>query len=106
MTRSHKLVLSVEMRAAVGDLKSLILSRYPGAEIQVGRSPDEADAIVLWTAIDIDDLDEVIDFTIDRVMQYQIDDGLPLWVVPIHSTEYALAQLAASRVDLSAKVPA
>jgi hypothetical protein len=104
----HEMVhkLSPEMLAAIEEMKALVLSKYPAARFQVIQAPDEPGAIHLNTIIDVDDLEEVVDLIMDRMMQFMIEDELPFWVVPVHSTEYALAQLAASRVDLSAPVPA
>lgn len=36
----------------------------------------------LIAAVDVDELDEVADLVIERMMEIQIEDGLPIFVVP------------------------
>src|SRR5215212_9922586 len=94
MKTEETLTLSPRMLAAVDELKRLILKRYPDAQFRLGRGPDEPEAVHLKAMVDVDDLDEVADLIIDRMMQFQIDD-LPIWVIPIHPIERSIAELEA-----------
>lgn len=51
--------VSPKMQAAVDDLKALVFRAYPDATFRLARSPDEADALVLWVIVDVDDLEDV-----------------------------------------------
>lgn len=95
MTVDDALKLSPKMLAAVDELKRLVLDRYPDAQFRLGRGPDEPEAVHLKAIVDIDDLDEVADLIIDRMMQFQIEDDLPVWVVPVHPIERSIAMLEA-----------
>jgi hypothetical protein len=39
----------------------------------------------LIAAVDVDDLDDVTDLVIKRMMEIQIEDGLPIFVIPTRS---------------------
>jgi hypothetical protein len=95
MKIEETLTLSPKMLAAVDELKSVVLNRYPDAQFRLSRGPDEPEAVHLKAIVDVDDLDEVVDLIIDRMMQFQIEDELPIWVVPIHPIERVAAMLAA-----------
>lgn len=83
MTPEHEPRLSVKMKSAVGELEELIRGRYPKASFRVVQSPDEGRAIHLVTTVALEDLDQVMDVVVDRMMELQIEDKLPLQVVPV-----------------------
>lgn len=68
--------------AAVDELTALISKRYPAATFEVSEGEDP-DGVYLMATIDIDDPDDVTDLVIDRTLQLQIDEQLPVYVVPI-----------------------
>jgi hypothetical protein len=74
--------LSSRMEQAIDELKALILHHYPEAAFRVTPSPDGGETVVLWTVVDRDDLDEVMDVVIDRLVEMSAEEGLPLLVVP------------------------
>jgi len=47
--------------------------------------------------VDVDDPDEVLDTVIERVVQFQIDEQLPIHVVPIRTPERVSAYLEQQR---------
>lgn len=94
MTGDEQGTLSPKMREAIEELQTLVLTRYPEAVFSVNRAPDEPDAICLTAVVDVDEPDEVIDLTIDRVMQFQIEDELPIWLVPVRTPERVAALFA------------
>jgi hypothetical protein len=69
------------MQSAIDELQSLIPRSYPSAQFHVGGSPDDAEIVQFNVIVDVDDLDVVLDTVIDRMMEIQIDDSLPLFVV-------------------------
>ncbi|MGH2353292.1 MAG: hypothetical protein ACRDI2_22870 [Chloroflexota bacterium] len=42
----------------------------------------------------MDDTTEVIDLIVDRMLELQIDEGLPVYVIPIHTPERVATTLA------------
>jgi hypothetical protein len=91
------------MRLAVDELKDLIRERYPDATFRIARDPDIANGVNIWTAVDLEDTSEVLDFIMDKLLQLQIDDGLPVLVVPVHTPERS-ARIAADEKKRRAAV--
>jgi len=71
------------MQQAIDELKDMIQGRYPAARFRVDRSPDDPGIMHLVVVVDIEDTDAVMDVVVDRMMELQIDDHLPLFVVPV-----------------------
>lgn len=61
---------------------TLIRAHYPTAAFSVEHGIDDPEAVHLVATVDIDDPDAVVDLTIDRELQLQLDDGLPIHVIP------------------------
>jgi hypothetical protein len=70
------------MQAALAELQALIQQAYPTATFAVTPGEDPEGLYVLAT-VDVDDTDAVVDVYIDRLLTLQIDDGLPIYVVPL-----------------------
>jgi hypothetical protein len=70
------------IQAALIELRALITQRFPNASFSVFRGEDP-EGIRLLTTADVDDLDEVMDAVIDRMVDMQIYEGLPVYVVPV-----------------------
>jgi hypothetical protein len=68
--------------AAVDELTQLITGGFPDAQIDVSEG-DDPDGVYLTVTVDIDDPDEVTDLVIDRTMALQVEEQLPVYVVPI-----------------------
>lgn len=67
---------------AVAELQSLIRGRYPTVRFSIGREEDP-EGIYLNATVDIDDVDEVLDVVRDRLFELQVEEGLPLYVIPL-----------------------
>jgi hypothetical protein len=80
------------MEKAVHELKRLITARFPqaGFVIEEGCDPE---GIYLVTTVDIVDTDEVIDVVGDRLVELQVDEGLPVYVTPLRPLKRVVAQL-------------
>jgi hypothetical protein len=83
------------LQAAIDELQGLILARYPEATFSVSPAEDDPRITHLVTTIDIDDTEEVIDLVIERMLQLQVEDGLPIYVVPVRPFSRILARRAA-----------
>jgi hypothetical protein len=75
--------LAPRLEAAVHELKELVRERYPDATFRLTRSPEDRRIILLKPIVDIEDRDEVMDAVIDRLVELQSEEQLPIFVVPI-----------------------
>lgn len=89
--------LAPRMREAIMELKGRIRDHYPDAAFQVTRSPENPRIIHLMTAVDVEDREAIVDLVIDRVMELQIDEGLPVHVIPVRPRERVLAMWRLTR---------
>ncbi|MGE0545348.1 MAG: hypothetical protein AB7R89_34750 [Dehalococcoidia bacterium] len=85
---------SLRMHAAVAELEALVKDHYPTATFAVVPAADEPGAIHIIATVDLDDPDEVADLVMDRMLTLQIDEGLPVFVIPIRTPERLAAMLA------------
>lgn len=74
------------MQAAVAELQELIRSQYPSTTFTVGAAEDP-DGVYMRAIVDVDDTDEVTEVFIDRMIDLQVEDGLPIYVVPVRTPE-------------------
>ena len=87
------------IQAALTELRTLILQTYPAATFETVRG-DDPTGIYLIPTVDVEDLDEVAsDFT-DRLVDMQVEEALPIYVVPELPAERA-AVLRRQNVPLS-----
>jgi hypothetical protein len=77
--------------AAVAELEELVRSHYPSATFQVAVGVDESDAVHIVTTVDVDDPDEVADLVVERELALQVDEGLPVYVIPVRTAERVAA---------------
>jgi hypothetical protein len=80
------------MEEALHELQGLITARFPQAAFVVEEGVDP-EGIYLVTTVDISDTDEVIAVVGDRLVQLQVDEGLPVYVTPLRPIERVIAQL-------------
>jgi len=71
-----------QVAAAVDELESLIRRRYPEATFEVFCRDDPAGIRLRATVAHVDS-DDVLDTVIDRLYQLQVEDGLPIYVIPV-----------------------
>jgi H2-forming N5,N10-methylenetetrahydromethanopterin dehydrogenase-like enzyme len=69
-------------QAAVEELQALIHQHYPTTSFAVVQGTDPEGTYVLAT-VDVEDPDAVVDVYIDRLLELQINEGLPVYVIPI-----------------------
>lgn len=80
------------IRAALIELRELIAARYPEATFDVVRGEDPA-GIYLLPIVDVEDLDEVAAVFMPRLVDLQVDGGLPVYVLPDWPAERVRAHL-------------
>jgi hypothetical protein len=80
--------------AAIAELQALIRAQFPETTFSVGPGEDPVGMYITATS-DVDDLDEVIDVVVERLLEMQVDEGLPVYVIPVHPIERVYAELHA-----------
>jgi hypothetical protein len=99
MTTSQTLALDPKMQAAVDELEDLIRQAHPEVQFSLSRDPEGSEAIHLIAVLDVDDTDLVVDEFIDRMMQLQIEEELPLFVIPVRTPERETALREAAQAQ-------
>ena len=84
--------LTPRMQDAVRELQDLITKRFPEATFVVEEGVDP-EGIYLLTTVDIPDTDEVVATVGDRLVDLQVDEGLPVYVTPLRPIERVVTQL-------------
>lgn len=74
------------------ELQGMITARFPQATFVVEEG-DDPDGIYLVATVDIDDTDALVDVIGDRLLAWQVDEGLPVYVTPLRPIERVIAQL-------------
>ena len=80
------------MQEAIEELKRLITERFPDASFVVEEGFDP-EGIYLIPTVDITDTDDVIAVVGDRLVDLQVDEGLPLYVTPLRPLDRVIAEL-------------
>lgn len=74
------------IQAALAELRGMIKAAFPTATFQMYRGEDPG-GTYLQATVDVEDTDDVIDVFIDRLVDMQIEERLPVYVVPVHTPE-------------------
>jgi uncharacterized protein (DUF433 family) len=86
-----QIIITPRAQAALDELKAMIAARYPEASFSVYTWYDIA-GIYLEATIDVEDTDEVRDVFRDRLLDIQVEDGIPVHVRVSQPPERAWAQ--------------
>ena len=78
--------------AAVAELQQMILDRYPDATFTVGTGEDPPGTHMTAT-VDVEDLDEVFDVIVERLLEMQVEERLRVYVNPVRPIERVWAEL-------------
>ena len=92
MSQERPLSLPPAMEKAVNELKGTISERFPQASFVVEEGFDPK-GIFLVTTVDIADTDEVIDVIGDRLLELQVEEGLPIYVTPLRPIQRVVEEL-------------
>jgi len=104
MSKEHNDTLDPRVTQAVSSLQTLILGRYPTASFATFQGEDP-DGTYLRAAVDVDDPDEVMDLAIDRLLEYQLDEGLPVYLLPVRTDARIAAELKKRREPRKRTLP-
>ncbi len=75
-----------KMQAAVDELQQLILAHFPLTTFTVGEA-EEPDGVYMRAIVDVDDADEVADVFMNRLVDFQVEENLPIHVVTVRTPE-------------------
>ncbi len=78
--------------------------RFPQAAFVVEEGFDPTGTFLV-TTVDIADTDEVIDVVGDRLVELQVDKGLPIYVTPLRPIKRVVAQLQEQEVTTPTPLP-
>jgi hypothetical protein len=81
---SHPLI-----EAAIAEIEGLIRTAYPNASFDVVQG-DDPEGLYLIATVDAANHDDVIDCYVERLLELQIEDELPLYVVPVRPLDRVL----------------
>jgi hypothetical protein len=81
MYEEPELVITPKMQAAIDELKGMIVARFPVATFDVRQRYDPP-GVSLHAIVDVDDTDEVFEVVVDRLIDLQVYEGVPIYVVP------------------------
>ena len=85
--------LDPSIQAAVDDLEAMIRRRYPMATFAIVRG-DDPEGFYLKATVDLADVDEVVDQELlDRLFEFQVEQSLPVYVIPLQPVERVLAEM-------------
>lgn len=79
--------LNPAIQRALSELKSIIHQHYPAARFEVEHGHDHPESIHLITVVDLEDTDPVFELVLERMMEYQIEEELPIYVIPVRTPE-------------------
>lgn len=80
------------MEAAIAEIQAMILARYSDAtfELELGEDPD---GTWMTVTVDVEDGDKVVDVFIEPLLQMQVEELLPLYVIVVRPIERIMAEL-------------
>jgi hypothetical protein len=103
----HERVHTSELarQQAVDELQELIQTHYPGTTFEIGPGGDDPDGTYITAIVDLDDPDEVMDLVIDRLLSLQVEERLPVYVIPVRTPERVSAVREAEKARRMAGIP-
>jgi hypothetical protein len=90
--------ITPEIQAAIDELKEMIAERFPDTIFDV-REQYEPPGISLTAIVDVDDTDEVFEVVVDRLIELQVYEHLPIYVTPTWPKERIWADFEARRAS-------
>ena len=92
MNQKNQIHLTPHMQEAIEELKRLITEHFPDASFVVEEGFDPKGTYLIPT-VDIADTDDVIAVVGDRLVELQVDEGLPLYVTPLRPLDRVITDL-------------
>ena len=80
------------VREAIAELQGLIGRKYQNAAFETTHG-DDPEGLYLTAIVDVEDTDQVFDLVVDRLIEMQVDEHLPIYVVPVKPPERVAKEL-------------
>jgi hypothetical protein len=74
------------VQTAFAEMQQRILDHHPRTTFTIGRVGDMP-GIWMTATVDLEDPDDIIDLFIDRLLEIQISEGLPIHILPEQTPE-------------------
>ena len=84
------------IQRALVELKGMITRRYPQATFDVGLGEDP-EGVYLTAIVDVEDTTEVFGVVVDRLVDMQVEEELPIYVVTERPLERVLERLRSEK---------
>lgn len=97
MTHQQAHALTERMTEAIAELELLVLQDYPEATFRIEYGIDDPEAIHLVAFVEFEDAFDVLNRVSERMMAIQVDQGVPIFVIPMRPDERTLSMLAAGQ---------
>ena len=88
--------MDARIRDALTELQEMIQQKYPTATFEVSRG-DDPEGIYLTPTVDVEDVGEVFDVVVDRLLEMQVEEGLPVYVIPVRPLARVLEAMRAEQ---------
>jgi hypothetical protein len=103
MSIEHDYATDPHLQAAVAELQSLIHTSYPSAVFDVAPGDDPA-GLYLTATVDVEDTDEVFEIVVGRLLEMQVEEELPVYVIPVRPLARVVAEPRAGK-SLAPRAP-
>ena len=90
--RSRQPTTDPRIDRALSGLEELVRSHFPQAVFDVSHG-DDPPGTYLWATVDVEDTDDVMNVVVDRLLEIQVDDQLPIYFVPQQPAARCLANI-------------
>lgn len=90
MSKEYLETLDPKVLAAVTELQQLVSAKYPSAIFYVAPGEESPESTYVTATVDIEAPDDVVDLVIERVLAMQLDDGIPVHLIPIRTINRVL----------------
>jgi hypothetical protein len=87
-----QITITPRAQAALDELQAMIATRFPEATFEVQTGLDPA-GIYLLATVDIEDTDGVFAVVVDRLIDMQVCERLPIYVVPLQPLPRVIAEM-------------
>ena len=88
---------------ALNELADLVRGEYPEATFTVVPAEDDAAIIHLVARVDVEDPEDVANLIMDRMLEMQIEEELPIYFIPLRTPERIAALREAQKRHSSAR---
>jgi hypothetical protein len=107
MKMEDRIVNAPRIQAALSELEDSIRQRYPSATFSVSHGfGDDLEGVYLIATVDLEDLTAVVDIYSDRLVDMQVEEDLPVHVIPVRPPERIAAMLDDRRSHANGDGPA